>query len=380
MYDIIIAGAGFAGAVSARKLAENGKKVLIIEERGHIGGNAFDEYDENGVLVHTYGPHIFHTGNKEVYDFLGRFTKWLPYHHKVLGNVYGKYIPIPFNLNSIRLVYDKEKAESLIDRLIAEYGRETAIPILRLRENENADIRELAEYVYENVFVKYTGKQWGLKPEEIDEAVTARVPVILTEKDGYFTDAYQAMPEDGYTKLFERMLDHQNIDIRLNTAVKECIKLEEGKVIFEDREFTGEFIYTGMADELFDRQFGVLPYRSLRFEFSHQSVDSYLPAAVVNYTVTEDFTRITEFKKLTGQQIDGTTIMREYSLKFIPDTELIPYYAILNDENKALYGKYSELAGKYKNLHLLGRLAEYKYYNMDAITEKALELCERMIK
>lgn len=233
--------------------------------------------------------------------------------------------------------------------------------------------------MYENVFVKYTGKQWGVKPNEIDEAVTARVPVILTEKDGYFTDEYQAMPGSGYTKLFENMLAHPNIDIRLSTSAKDCLKFEDGRILFECTEFNGEVIFTGMTDELFDRCFGALPYRSLRFEFSYHNTDSYQPEAVVNYTVNEDFTRITEFKKMTGQKVKGTTIMKEYSLNFVPDTGLLPYYAILNDENKVLYEKYAKLAADYKNLHLLGRLAEYKYYNMDAITEKALELCERMV-
>lgn len=378
MYDIIIIGTGYAGAVSARILAEKGKKILIIEERDHIGGNAFDETDEHGILIHTYGPHIFHTKDKEVYDFLGRFTEWIPYHHKVVGNVYGKYIPIPFNLNSIRMVYEKEKAEDIIEKLISEYGKETAIPILRLRENKDEAIRELADYVYENVFVKYTGKQWGLKPDEIDPAVTARVPVILTEKDGYFTDEYQAMPKEGYTALFKKMLAHPDIDIRLNTSARDILKLENGKILFECAEFEGKVIFTGMTDELFDRCFGSLPYRSLKFDFSYHNTDSYQPEAVVNYTVDEDFTRITEFKKMTGQKVKGTTIMKEYSLKFVPGTELIPYYAILNDENKALYNKYAGLATEYKNLYLLGRLAEYQYYNMDAITKKALELCERI--
>ena len=378
MYDIIIIGTGYAGAVSARILAEKGKKILIIEERDHIGGNAFDETDEHGILIHTYGPHIFHTKDKEVYDFLGRFTEWIPYHHKVVGNVYGKYIPIPFNLNSIRMVYEKEKAEDIIEKLISEYGKETAIPILRLRENKDEAIRELADYVYENVFVKYTGKQWGLKPDEIDPAVTARVPVILTERDGYFTDEYQAMPKEGYTALFKKMLAHPDIDIRLNTSARDILKLENGKILFECAEFEGKVIFTGMTDELFDRCFGSLPYRSLKFDFSYHNTDSYQPEAVVNYTVDEDFTRITEFKKMTGQKVKGTTIMKEYSLKFVPGTELIPYYAILNDENKALYNKYAGLATEYKNLYLLGRLAEYQYYNMDAITKKALELCERI--
>lgn len=378
MYDIIIIGTGYAGAVSARILAEKGKKILIIEKRDHIGGNAFDETDEHGILIHTYGPHIFHTKDKEVYDFLGRFTEWIPYHHKVVGNVYGKYIPIPFNLNSIRMVYEKEKAEDIIEKLISEYGKETAIPVLRLRENKDEAIRELADYVYENVFVKYTGKQWGLKPDEIDPAVTARVPVTLTEKDGYFTDEYQAMPKEGYTALFKKMLAHPGIDIRLNTSAKDILKLEKGKIFFECAEFEGKVIFTGMTDELFDRCFGSLPYRSLKFDFSYHNTDSYQPEAVVNYTVDEDFTRITEFKKMTGQKVKGTTIMKEYSLKFVPDTELIPYYAILNDENKALYNKYAGLATEYKNLYLLGRLAEYQYYNMDAITKKALELCERI--
>lgn len=378
MYDVLIIGAGYAGAVTARKLAEKGKKILIIEERGHIGGNAFDETDEHGILVHTYGPHIFHTKNKEVYDFLGSFTEWIPYHHRVVGKVKDKFIPIPFNLNSIRMVYDEEKAERIIKKLINKYGMESAIPILKLRENEDEAIRELAEYVYENIFVKYTGKQWGVKPNEIDEAVTARVPVILTETDGYFTDEYQAMPKEGYTKLFDNMLDHEGIEVRLNTAAKDCLKFENGQIYFECIEFGGEVIFTGMIDELFDRCFGSLPYRSLKFDFSYHNTNSYQPEAVVNYTVDEDFTRITEFKKMTGQQAEGTTIMKEYSLDFVPDTELIPYYAILNEENKALYEKYVGLAKEYKNLHLLGRLAEYKYYNMDVITEKALELCERM--
>ena len=255
----------------------------------------------------------------------------------------------------------------------------------RVCRRQNLTIEEAQKYVHKreeeraSYYNYYTGKQWGVKPNEIDPAVTARVPVILTEKDGYFTDEYQAMPKDGYTELFKKMLDHPNIDIRLQTLAKDCLKLEEGKIFFECSEFDGDVIFTGMTDELFDLCFGALPYRSLRFDFSYHDEDSFQPEAVVNYTVDEEFTRITEFKKMTGRKVEGTTIMKEYSLDYSPDTGLLPYYAILNDENKALYEKYANLAKEYKNLHLLGRLAEYKYYNMDAITEKALELCERMV-
>lgn len=375
MYDVIIIGAGFAGATSARALADKGKRVLLLEKRNHLGGNAYDEYDEHKILIHKYGPHIFHTESKRVYDFLSRFTQFTPYHHEVFGNVYGAFIPIPFNLNSIRLVY-KERAENLISKLISEYGENASIPILELCENKDPEINELSNYVYENIFLKYTSKQWGVKPAEIDKSVTARVPVVLTYKNGYFKDKYQAMPKYGYTELFKKMLDSPNIDIRLNTPSYTRIELKDGKILFKGEEFKGDLIYTGMVEELFNRKLGNLKYRSLRFDFSYEDISSYQPAPVINYTVSENFTRITEFKKLTGQEAKGTTIVKEYPIEYRVGE--IPYYAVLDSTNIGLYQKYKELAEPYEHLHLLGRLAEYKYYNMDAITKKALELVERI--
>lgn len=378
MFDYIIVGAGFAGSVSARVLAERGKKVLVIEEREHVGGNAYDRFDEYGVLVHIYGPHIFHTFNEEVFEFLKRFSNFIPYHHKVLGNIHGKLLPIPFNLNSLSMIYEKDKALRIERALLEQYGEEENVPILTLRESEDEEIRELADFIYENVFLHYTMKQWGVLPSEIDPAVTARVPVALTRKDGYFKDTYQAMPEEGFTKLFEAMLHHENITLSLGVNALELLKLEEGKIYFKGEEFKGGLIYSGMLDVLFGRKYGSLPYRALRFDFEHYEMDSYQDEAVVNYTVSEAFTRITEFKKLTGQKIDGTTIIKEYSFPYEPDGELLPYYAVLNEENKKLYKAYKELAGEYKNLYLLGRLAEYKYYNMDAITKMALDLGKKL--
>lgn len=378
MYDYIIVGAGFAGSVSGRVLAEKGKKVLLLEEREHVGGNAYDETDRHGILVHIYGPHIFHTCSKEVFDFLQRFAAFHPYHHKVLGNIHGKLIPVPFNLNSLSMIYEEEKAKRLEESLISAYGAEENVPILKLRASADPEIRELAEYIYENVFVHYTMKQWGVTPNEIDPAVTARVPVALTRKDGYFKDIYQAMPEEGFTKMFERMLDHENIEVRLGGNALKHLRFENGKIFFDGEEFTGGVIYSGMVDVLFDRKYGALPYRALRFDFEHHDLPSYQEEAVVNYTVSGDFTRITEFKKLTGQEAPGTTIIKEYSFAYDPEGDLLPYYAVLNDKNKALYEKYKKEASGFKNLHLLGRLAEYKYYNMDAITKMALDLGNRL--
>ncbi len=378
MFDSIIIGCGFAGAVLSRELADKGKKVLIIEQRDHIGGNAYDLLDEHGIRIHKYGPHIFHTNLTDVYEYLSRFTNWYKYSHEVVGNIYGELLPIPFNLNTLFCVYDKEKANRIKDKLIAAYGENIKVPILELRENKDTEIQEIAEYVYENIFLKYTMKQWGQKPEEIDPSVSGRVPVILSYDNRYFQDTYQGLPQEGYTKLFESMLDHENISVQLNTPAKDLIEIKEDHVYFEGSVFEGEVIFTGALDEFFDCKFGQLPYRSLIFKTQYYQNGPFQSHGVVNYTVTEDFTRITEYPYLTGQKVDGTTIMKEYPIPYSGENGEIPYYAIINPENLALYDKYVSLVKQIPNFHLLGRLAEYKYYNIDAIVKRALDISKVM--
>ena len=363
MYDCIVVGAGIAGAAAARILAEDaGKKVLVLERRSHIGGNCYDEKDAHGILIHNYGPHIFHTSLEDVYAFLSRFTDWYAFGHEVVAKVGDKLIPVPFNLNTLHMVYDKEKADRLEQKLIAAYGEGSRVPIMKLRENEDPDIREIAQYVYENVFLKYTMKQWGQKPEEISPEVTGRVPVLVSYDNRYFQDKYQGVPKDGFTPMFERMLAYENIEVRTNTDCTKVLSFDGDKIFFDGEVFTGDVIYTGALDELFDCRFGRLPYRSLDFHFEHLDEDSFQGHSVVNYTVSEDYTRITEFKYLTGQKdTDGTTIVKEYPFAYTGAKGEIPYYAILNEENQALYEKYRALTDGMKNFHLLGRLAEYKY-------------------
>ena len=380
MYDCIIVGAGIAGATVARKLAEeSNKKVLVLERRNHIGGNCYDKPDDHGILIHEYGPHIFHTGDEGVREFLSRFTKWYDFGHEVVAKVGDQLIPVPFNLNTLHMVYDKEKADLLEKKLIEAYGEDSRVPIMKLRESMDADVREIADYVYKNVFLYYTMKQWGQTPEEISPEVTGRVPVVISYDNRYFKDKYQSVPVDGFTPMFAAMLDHPNIEVRTGVDCSDVLDFEDGKIYFEKAEFTGDLVYTGALDELFDCKFGRLPYRSLNFQFEHLNQDSFQDHSVVNYTVSENFTRITEFKFLTGQKdTDGTTIVREYPFAYTGAEGEIPYYAILNAENEALYEKYRLLTEDFDKFHLLGRLAEYKYYNIDAMCRKAMELAEEI--
>ena len=380
--DCLVIGAGYAGAVAARELAERGgKRVLVLERRDHVGGNAYDCLDGSGVLIHRYGPHIFHTASKRVYDWLSRFTRWRDYQHRVLANVHGAYMPVPFNLTSLHMAFPAGQADRLEQKLLAAYGEGARVTILALRENEDPEIRAVADYVYENVFVHYTMKQWGQTPEEIDPATTARVPVLLSRDDRYFQDAYQGMPLEGYTPMFQKILDHPNITVELGVDARDRLALSEDGMELDGEPFTGTVIYTGQVDELFGFQYGRLPYRTLDFGFETLAMDRFQPAATVNYTVSEDYTRITEYKQLTGQALPGvTTIMKEYSRSYTGAAGEIPYYAIISPENNALYEKYRALAQNCGGLHLLGRLAEYKYYNMDAIALRALELCDGLLQ
>ncbi|NBI09259.1 UDP-galactopyranose mutase [Colidextribacter sp. OB.20] len=395
-YDIWIAGAGYAGAVSARALAERGKKVLVLERRDHIGGNAYDCLDDHGVLIHKYGPHIFHTNNRAVFDFLSRFTEWRRYQHRVIANVPrdnpevvpahkktdGRFFfPVPFNLDSLKNAFGEREGGRLGEKLLAAYPAQSQVTILELRQNPDPEVAAIADYVYEHVFVHYTMKQWGQKPEDIDPNTTARVPVRLSRDDRYFQDAYQGMPAEGYTKMFEKMLDHPNIEVLLNTDVRQYLSLEEYDIFLRGAgaPLPCPLIYTGPLDEFFGLCYGRLPYRTLDFQFETLPQDAFQTHGTVNYTVDQDFTRITEFKHLTGQELPGvTTIVKEFSRPYTGDPRETPYYAIINPENNALYAKYKAEADKKQQLHLLGRLAEYKYYNMDAIAARALELAERL--
>ena len=378
MFDSVIIGAGVAGSVAARELAESGRSVLVLEQRDHIGGNCYDEPDEHGILIHKYGPHIFHTKEKKAYDYLSRFTDWYAFGHEVVANVYGKLIPVPFNLNTLHMVYEKEKADTLEKKLIETFGMGSRVPILKLREQEDPEIRQIADYVYENIFLHYTMNQWGQTPEEIDPAVTGRVPVVISYDNRYFQEPWQGMPLHGYTPMFEKMLDHPKIRAETGVDARSRIRFEEDQVILDGEPFCGEVIYTGPVDELFNCCFGRLPYRSLRFDFEYLDQEDYQGHSVVNYTVSEDFTRITEFKYLTGQKAPGTTIVREYPFAYTGAEGEIPYYSIANEANQALYEKYRALTEKIPNVWLLGRLAEYKYYNIDAMVMKALELTEKI--
>lgn len=388
-YDAIIVGSGFAGAVTARELAERGQmKVLVIEKRPHIGGNMYDEYDEAGILVHRYGPHIFHTNDQRVFNYVRRFTGWIAYQHHVLADWYGTYMPVPFNKNSMEIAFGEEKAAHLIQKLIDVFGDERKVTINELRATDDEELAEVADFVYENVFLYYTQKQWGLTPEEVDPSVTARVPVFISRDDRYFQDAYQGMPALGYTVLFENLLDFDGIDVCLSTDAASVFDLEfqddaeDAKlsaIKIKGIPFEGPIVYTGPLDELFCGRFGRLPYRTLDFVYETFDEEYKLPCATVNCTVTEDYTRVTEFKRLTSQKSDKTTTMKEYSRAYEdPDTQ-IPYYAIINDENEAHYQRYRDLTESLSNFHPLGRLAEYRYYNMDKIIALALELSDELV-
>ncbi len=381
-YDAIVVGAGYAGAVCARRLAEAcGFKVAILERRYHIAGNAYDYTDDSGILVHKYGPHIYHTVSDRVNDFLSRFTEWADYQHKVLANVHGSLMPVPFNHRSLKLAFGDERGERLYQKLVDTFGENKKVPIMELREKNDPELMEVADYVYENVFLHYTMKQWGQTPDQIDPSVMGRVPVFVGDDDRYFpTATHQGMPAQGYKVMFEHMLEHDLISVFLDVDARDLLKVTDTSLSVCGRPYGGEVIYTGPLDELFGMDLGPLPYRSLDMVFETLDVDQFQPVGTVNYTTSENFTRITEYKNMTGQVRPGrTTIMREYPRAYEPDNGQTPYYAILDDTNRDLYKRYRARIQSLVNFHCVGRLAEYRYYDMDGVTASALELSDEII-
>ena len=363
-YDYLIVGAGFAGSVLAERLAsQHGARVLIVDRRPHVGGNAYDEPNEAGILYHKYGPHIFHTNSDQVVDYLSQFTEWRPYEHRVLAHVRDKLVPIPINRTTLNKLFD---ADLKTDEDAAEYLASRAEPVEEIRTSEDVVINAVGEELYKLFFRGYTRKQWGLDPSELDKQVTSRIPTRTNEDDRYFGDTFQAMPLEGYTKMFERMLDHPLIDVRTGVDFAEM----------KDRahEIADHIIYTGPIDEYFDFRFGKLPYRSLKFDHQTLEQEWFQPVAVVNYP-NEDvpFTRISEYKYLTGQEAPHTTVTYEY-----PSAEGDPYYPIPRPENQELFKKYEALGDETEGVTFVGRLATYRYYNMDQIVGQALATFRRM--
>jgi UDP-galactopyranose mutase len=361
MFDYLIVGAGFAGSVLAERLARgSGKKVLLVDRRPHIGGNAFDHYDDAGILVHRYGPHIFHTNSREVFEYLSGFTAWRPYEHRVRASVDGQLVPIPINLDTINQLYGLKLTSMEAEGFFASVAEPREV----VRTSEDVVIGRVGRELYEKFFRGYTRKQWGLDPSQLDAMVTARVPVRTNRDDRYFGDTYQAMPLHGFTRMFENLLDHENIKILLNTDYREIV----GEIPHD------RLIYTGPIDEFFDCRYGRLPYRSLRFEFETVNQEWVQPVAVVNYPNEHLYTRVTEFKHLTGQQHAKSSLVYEYPL-----AEGDPYYPVPRPENNELYKRYQALAEARPDVHFVGRLATYKYYNMDQVAAQALAVYARIV-
>jgi UDP-galactopyranose mutase len=362
MFDYLIVGAGFAGSVLAERLASQaGKKVLICDRRNHIAGNAYDHYNDDGILVHKYGPHIFHTNSRDVFEYLSLFTEWRRYEHRVLASVDGQLVPIPINLDTINKLYGL----SLTAFQVQEFLESVAEPVEHIRTSEDVVVSKVGRELYEKFFRNYTRKQWGIDPSELDRSVTARVPTRTNRDDRYFTDSYQAMPLHGYTRLFENMLTHPNIKVMLNTDYREIQQV----IPYRD------MIYTGPIDEFFDYRYGKLPYRSLEFKHETLNESTHQPAAVINYPNEHLYTRVTEFKYLTGQEHPKTSIVYEY-----PQAEGDPYYPVPRSENAELYKQYKALAEATPNVHFVGRLATYKYYNMDQVVAQALALFAKIVE
>ena len=359
-FDYLIVGAGFAGSVLAEKLARTlGKRVLIVDKRTHIGGNAYDRYDDAGVLIHPYGPHIFHTNSSDVFDYLSQFTKWRPYQHRVLASVDGQLLPMPINLDTVNKLYGLNLTSFELEKFFESVAENKDV----VRTSEDVVVNKVGRDLYNKFFRGYTRKQWGLDPSELDASVTARVPTRTNRDDRYFTDTFQAMPLHGYTRMFEAMLNHPNIKVMLNTDYRDIINMLAWK----------HMIYTGPIDAFFDNKYGKLPYRSLDFQHVTLAQDRFQSVGTVNHPNDYGYTRVSEFKHITGQSHASTSLVYEY-----PCAEGDPYYPVPRAENTELYKLYEAQADLTENVTFVGRLASYKYYNMDQVVGQSLAVYKRL--
>lgn len=365
--NVVIFGAGISGCTIARLFAENGHKVTIYERRNHVGGNVYDKFNEFGIREQLYGPHIFHTNDDEVFKFLSRFTEWIPYTHKVKGNIFGQLTTIPFNFESIDLHFPQDVAKYMKQKLIEKYGKNSSVTISELSNCKDFYLSTLAEFVFKNVFRTYSKKQWGKHFSNLDSSVTSRVPIYVGYNDTYFKDRIQCQPLNGFSLMIENMLAHPNITIHLNSTLNVDVnKIDDSNI----------YVYCGSIDELFNFKFGKLEYRSLKFKFKTLKKESYQKTAVINFNTSKRYTRITEFKKLTLQDTPYTTICLEYPCSIKHGKE--KYYPISSEKNLSLYKQYKKEKEKLTNVYMLGRLGTYKYLNMDAAVRQAIDLYEEI--
>lgn len=382
IYDYVVAGSGLSGSTFSRCMAERGKKILIVERRSVIGGNLYDEVDDSGILVQKYGPHIFHTNDDEVYSFITKYASWKPFKLRCEVDMLGKSTPSPFNFKTIDQYYSRVEGSKLKERLKEIYPDRETVTIVELINHEDPLIKSYAEFLFANDYSLYTAKQWGMKPEDVDISVLKRVPVRLDYKEMYFTDKYECMPEGGYSKFIDNLINHPNINV-IKGDIREFVFLdkENKKVLFKNISVSNDckLVYTGPIDELFEYNMGELPYRSLRFEYQKKNVDSFQNAPVVAYPQADDFTRITEYKKLPVQNINNVTIIaKEYPQKYEAGTDVEPYYPIPTKSSSKKYELYKKQAMKFQKLLLCGRLADYKYYNMDQAIKRVLDIIKHL--
>ncbi|WP_196590409.1 UDP-galactopyranose mutase [Pectinatus frisingensis] len=379
--DCLIIGCGITGAVIARNMAEKGCHVTIWDRRSHIGGNMYDFIDNHGILIHRYGPHTFHTKKKAIYEYISKYADWQPYELRCMAKINGKFTPTPFNFQTIDDFYTMAGAKKLKKIIKSEFKEKMTATVLEVMGHENESIKKYGEFLFENDYSLYTAKQWGISPDKVDPSILKRVPLRFSYETGYFDDRYQVMPQISYTKFFEKILDHENIDIRLNKEAMGHLLIDEErhKVLLDGEICNIPVIYTGALDELFKIDEGPLPYRSLEFKWKYEETDSKQPAPVVAYPQEKDFTRITEYKKLPVQDVKGTTYAIEYPKAYRYGAGNEPYYPVLTRESNELYSKYKNRADKIKNLYYCGRLADFKYYNMDQALERALVIYKHIM-